>query len=151
MSIVFGPHTFSSPDLKLSGLDSGLDRIAGQQFLSGGYRSYSTLVLGQDFSMLAVLDSTGGDKEVMNGVIRWSDIIALLDLPSSPQSLTHPRLDSLGVTGFTAIFDKKSIDDLTFYSPLGGREPVNPSVDATYPGKNMLLMWYGALRFKRMS
>lgn len=150
MSIVFGAHTFSSPDIKLSGLDSGQERVSGQQFISGGYRSYSADVLGQEFELSAMLDSTG-DKDRLHGVIRWADILGLLALPSSPQSFSHPRLESLGISSVTAVFDKTSLDGLTFYAPHGQGEPVNPTTTTTYPHTDTLLMWYGVLRFRRMS
>lgn len=147
--ITFGSHTFTSPDLQLTGLDSGKDRFIGQQFISGGYRPYAAEVLGQNFTLSAILDTTD-TKDQMFGAIRWADIVALRDIPNSPQSFSHSRLTSLGEDGIIAQFDKTSLDNLTFYDFGGHGEPINPAADPVYPGTDLLLMWYGVLNFKRI-
>ena len=148
--IIFGSHTFTSPDLKLSGLDSGSERISGQQFIDGAYRIYASDVFGQDLTLSAILDTTGNNPQFY-GVIRWSDILALRVMPSSPQQLLHSRSVSLAETGVIAVFDKTSLDGLTYYDLPGTGEPINPTMDTTYPETEMLLMWYGVLTFKRIS
>lgn len=147
--IIFGSHTFTSSDLIPTGLDSGKDRFVGQQFLSGGYRPYASEILGQDFTLTATLDTTG-TKEQLFGAIRWADILALRAMPNSPQTFSHSRLISLGESSIVAQFDKTSLDNLTFYDFGRCGEPVNPSVDAVYPGTDLLLIWYGVLNFKRV-
>lgn len=148
--IIFGSHTFTSSDLIPKGLDSGKDRFLGQQFLSGGFRTYAAELNGLPFTLSAILDTTGTADKLM-GAIRWADIVALRAMPNSPQPFSHSRLLSLGVTGVTAQFDKTSLDNLTFYDFGGHGEPINPSVDTVYPGTDLLLMWYGVLNFIRIS
>lgn len=147
--IIFGSHTFTSPDLMLKGLDSGTDRFVGQQFLDGGYRTYAFEVLGQDFTLSATLDTTGTENKMM-GAFRWSDILALRAMSNSPQTFSHSRLTSLGEDGIIAKFDKTSLDNLTFYDFGGRGEPINPDVDTVYHGTDLLLLWYGVLNFKRV-
>lgn len=147
--IIFGSHTFTSPDLIPLGLNSGKERFAGQQFISGGYRVYPAEVFGQDFTLTATLDTTGAADQLL-GAIRWSDILALRAMPNAPQTFSHPRLAALGAGDIVAQFDKTSLDNLTFYSLGGYNEPINPAIDGVYPGADLLLLWYGVLNFKRV-
>ncbi|MBW2688303.1 MAG: hypothetical protein JRC99_00040 [Deltaproteobacteria bacterium] len=146
--IIFGSHAFTSPDLIPKGLDSGKDRFTSQQFLSGGFRTYASVIKGQPFTLSATLDSTGTEDKLM-GVIRWADILALRAMPNTHQSFSHSRLVALGETDVTAKFDKTSLDNLTFYDPNGMGEPINPAVDSVYPRTDLLLCWYGVLNFIR--